>query len=78
MNTSFAHLRGEVREGFAKSQLYTSEQVRGATDGLRQEVTQVREVVGEVRGKLTGIYWAIGIAAALLAAVTTIVVAILG
>lgn len=70
VNTGFERLRGDIRAGFAETRLYTSEE-------LRKEVGPVREAVSEIRGRISGLYWAIGIAVALLTlviAVATLVV----
>ena len=80
VNVGLERLRGDVRAGFAEAKLYTSEQVRGATDDLRKEITPVREDVSEIKGRMSGLYWAIGIAVALLTtviAVGTLVVTVL-
>ena len=65
MNAAFERLRGEIRVGFAEAKLYTSEE-------LRREVGPVKEAVSEIRGRMSGLYWAIGIAVALLTAVITV------
>ena len=80
VNVALERLRGDIRTGFAEAKLYTSELVRGATDELRQEITPVREDVSEIKGKMSGLYWAIGIGVGLLAvviAVATLVVTLL-
>ena len=72
VNVGLERLRGDMRAGFAEAKLYTSEQVHGATDDLRKEITPVREDVSEIKGRISGLYWAIGIAVALLTAVIAV------
>ena len=73
VNVSLERLRGDIRTGFAEAKLYTSELVRGATDEVRKDITPVRDDVSEIKGRVSSLYWFIGIAVGLLAVVVAVV-----